>query len=286
MAEVIIAPYGEELSIYYYTKGDPKLPALVFVHGLTSNSKTWESITDELSRIFYCIALDLPGHGFSSVMEKEAYSVVFFSRAVLTVTHHLKLNSFHLVGHSMGGLIAARLSANNPGKVKTLTLVAPAMIEVFSEPEKKWLTSAPAIQSILSRLQYKEFRDTYASVGFNAFESAESLWKIAADNEKLLRECITSMLEEDAHSDFRRIQAPTLLCFGAGDKLIPNPYLNHPSTAHILEAGLHLIPKCKGLLFRRSGHYVHQDQGEKFRSELELFLKTDLGFSTGVRIIP
>lgn len=285
MAELIIAPYGEELTICFNTKGDPRLPALVFVHGLTSNSKTWDLVFKELSKSFYCITLDLPGHGFSSLMENEPYSVVFFARVVLTVAHHLRVNTFHIVGHSMGGLVAARVASHNPAKVKSLTLVAPAMIETFSETEKKWLTSNPAIQSILSRLQFKEFREAWVHSGYNPMETSDFQWKIALDNEKLLKECISSMLYEDAHSYYRKVQVPTLLCFGAGDRLIPNPYLNHPSTAHILESGLHLIPKCKGLLFRRAGHYLHQDQPEKFSMELEIFLKTDLGFSTGVRVI-
>jgi pyruvate dehydrogenase E2 component (dihydrolipoamide acetyltransferase) len=71
------------------------------------------------------VALDLPGHG-GSVKEVGAGDAERLTDAVEAAVTTLGLERFHLVGHSMGGAIAASLALRRPERVATLTLIAPA----------------------------------------------------------------------------------------------------------------------------------------------------------------
>jgi 2-succinyl-6-hydroxy-2,4-cyclohexadiene-1-carboxylate synthase len=76
---------------------------LLFLHGFLGNKRDWDSVIRHLP--FRCTALDLPGHG-------EGQTDLFGAMR--------ELESFHLVGYSMGG----RLALQYPGKVESLTLLS------------------------------------------------------------------------------------------------------------------------------------------------------------------
>lgn len=80
--------------------------AIVFLHGFLESISMWDY--SELSEL-QCkkIFIDLPGHGKSELNANfDAPSLQFFADEVLRVLHHLKIDEFSVVGHSMGGYVA------------------------------------------------------------------------------------------------------------------------------------------------------------------------------------
>ena len=98
---------------------------MLLLHGFGADLNGWMFNQPALSDGRRVVALDLPGHGGSS-RDVGAGDGEAFSRAVEGFLATLDLGRAHLVGHSMGGAIAALLAARRPDLVRTLTLIAPA----------------------------------------------------------------------------------------------------------------------------------------------------------------
>jgi pimeloyl-ACP methyl ester carboxylesterase len=93
---------------------------IVFLHGFLESISMWETL--ELEKFpFQSILIDLPGHGKSTVLP-ETVSIDAMAALVVETLNHLKLDSFDLVGHSMGGYVALQLAKTNP-KVDSICLL-------------------------------------------------------------------------------------------------------------------------------------------------------------------
>lgn len=107
-------------NLYYEVSGDGQ--ALVFIHGLGSSSRDWESQVPDFSKSYRVVTLDLRGHGQS---EKPAgpYSLPMFAQDLAGLLQGLGIKSAHLVGVSLGGGVAFQFAVDCPAMVKTLTIV-------------------------------------------------------------------------------------------------------------------------------------------------------------------
>ncbi|MHA1524854.1 MAG: alpha/beta fold hydrolase [Alphaproteobacteria bacterium] len=99
---------------------------LVFLHGLGGDSAGWANLQLAHSLNRQTIALDLPGHG-GSLESAGTASLEVLDACVRTTLRSLG-GRFHLVGHSVGGGIAARLALGTPELAASLTLIAPSGI--------------------------------------------------------------------------------------------------------------------------------------------------------------
>jgi pimeloyl-ACP methyl ester carboxylesterase len=118
---------------------------VVCVHGMTGASTNWTDLMAELAPDFDCVALDLPGSGFSPPPAKRSgYSLKALAKTVISLIETITQSRtprrtdssagspdnrrpVHLIGNSMGGAIAIRVAAARPDLVRTLTLVSPVL---------------------------------------------------------------------------------------------------------------------------------------------------------------
>lgn len=78
---------------------------IVFLHGFTGSTITWKKIVSQLPSNIRCIAVDLIGHGKTAAPATvEFYSMDFQVELLHELFHHLQLDTFSLVGYSMGGV--------------------------------------------------------------------------------------------------------------------------------------------------------------------------------------
>lgn len=109
-------------SVHYRTWGDAHRPALVLIHGGGAHSGWWDHIAPLLSRQHYVIAPDLSGHGDSD--RRPEYSLRTWSREALSVgTAHDSDARPLLVGHSMGGWVAATAAVHDGGDIGGIVAV-------------------------------------------------------------------------------------------------------------------------------------------------------------------
>jgi pyruvate dehydrogenase E2 component (dihydrolipoamide acetyltransferase) len=124
------APQTRELDIagkrlrYLELGGAAGVP-IILLHGFGADLNSWMFNQPALAEAYRTIALDLPGHGGSS-KEIGAGDLATLTGVVENALTALGIERMHLVGHSMGGALAATLAARHPGRVATLTLIAPA----------------------------------------------------------------------------------------------------------------------------------------------------------------
>lgn len=98
-----------------------KGPVLVLVHGFLSGLAYWEKQIESFKTHFEVIAIDNPGYG-GTTEETGPDKIVDFAANVLKELDALGVNDFHLLGHSMGGMIAQEIALQVPHRVNRLVL--------------------------------------------------------------------------------------------------------------------------------------------------------------------
>jgi 3-oxoadipate enol-lactonase len=99
-------------------QGDP----LLFIHGLGSSGRDWELQVPYFAERYQVITVDVRGHGQSG-KPPGPYSVHQFAEDIAAFMEAVAIPSAHIVGISMGGMIAFQLAVNHPARVRTLTIV-------------------------------------------------------------------------------------------------------------------------------------------------------------------
>jgi pimeloyl-ACP methyl ester carboxylesterase len=128
---------GVKLRYFTTGKGEP----VVLIHGLFSSAQInwqWPGTTAALAKNHHVIALDLPGHGGSDKPDKEeAYGLQLVEDVVLLLDH-LKIKKAHVVGYSLGGVIAAKFLSRHPKRVLSGTLGGMGWLREPSLLQKVW----------------------------------------------------------------------------------------------------------------------------------------------------
>jgi pyruvate dehydrogenase E2 component (dihydrolipoamide acetyltransferase) len=104
---------------------DTDTEPLVLLHGFGGDLNNWLFNAEPLSASRTVYALDLPGHG-GSVKDVGAGDVATLAGAVRDFLDARGIERAHLAGHSMGALVASTLALDEPGRVASLALFAPA----------------------------------------------------------------------------------------------------------------------------------------------------------------
>jgi pimeloyl-ACP methyl ester carboxylesterase len=97
-------------------------PAIVFIHGFLESAEMWKALP--LATLKHqCIFIDLPGHGNSPLENMpDKPSVAWLADQVISTLDQLGINSFSIVGHSMGGYVALEVKRLMPGCRKVVLL--------------------------------------------------------------------------------------------------------------------------------------------------------------------
>jgi pyruvate dehydrogenase E2 component (dihydrolipoamide acetyltransferase) len=115
-----VAIAGKDIN--YLKVGDGGTP-VVFIHGFSGDLNNWMFNQPPLAEKQTTIALDLPGHGASSKDVGES-SPKALAAVVEGLLDALDIEHAHLVGHSLGGTIAALVALHQPSRVDSVTLIA------------------------------------------------------------------------------------------------------------------------------------------------------------------
>ncbi|RJO70625.1 alpha/beta fold hydrolase [Nocardia panacis] len=98
-------------------------PAVILVHGTAAGRDQWAALTTELADRYTVVALDYSGSG-GTVDHGGPLTLADLAAEVRAVADHAGLDRFHLVGHSLGAVIAAHLAATAPERVRSLLMHA------------------------------------------------------------------------------------------------------------------------------------------------------------------
>ena len=109
-----------DLDLYYEVAGEGR--PLLFIHGLGSSSRDWEMQTPFFSARYKVVAFDVRGHGKSD-KPPGPYLIEQFAADTAGLIEALGIAPAHVVGISMGGMIAFQLAVDAPDLVRSLIIV-------------------------------------------------------------------------------------------------------------------------------------------------------------------
>jgi pimeloyl-ACP methyl ester carboxylesterase len=209
-------------------RGDP-VP-IVLIHGATSSLHTWEGWAAELRERRRVISFDLPGFGLTGPRADGDYRMEADTRFVLEVMDALGVRRAVLAGNSLGGEIAWQAALMAPHRVEALVLVAPAgyPLEGPAVPAGFALAHVPVLNRLFESLLPRALVET--GVRF-VYEDDSRVTPELVDRyfSLMLREgnrraLVQRLGQATPGSDAERIRSlkvPTLLIWGARDRLIP-----------------------------------------------------------------
>lgn len=99
-----------------FGKGEP----LVFIHGVGLDHTMWKAQLDYFSSFYKVYAYDMIGHGQSDKPDKKIYSLNDYINQLKSFMDYLQIDNAHLIGFSMGGMVAQSFGIKFPNRVKTL----------------------------------------------------------------------------------------------------------------------------------------------------------------------
>jgi pimeloyl-ACP methyl ester carboxylesterase len=126
--------------------------AIVFIHGMPTNSKLWDGIIRELSSQHRCFAVDLPGMGKTPFIPYGPGYLDRLAKQIESLRVQHGVTKWHVVGHDAGAAIAVQYASRFSRSVACLALLSPA---IFPELKPFYLLNAlrkPVIGEMLAPL--------------------------------------------------------------------------------------------------------------------------------------
>lgn len=222
--------------------GDP----VVFVHGLGGTSSTFAAMLDCFAG-FRCIRPDLPGSG-RSPRPYEVLTVGAMVSAIIDVVRVVAGAPVHLVGHSMGTLVAQHVAVEAAEQVRSLTLFGP-IVEPADSARQRLRERA----GMARRDGMVAVADSVAAAGLSTTTRVESPVAVAFVRESHMRQDVEGFaqsceaLAEARAADLRLVRCPVLVSTGDEDTVAP------PGVAQAL------VDRLRGArlkVFHRCGHWT------------------------------
>ena len=111
---------------FVIASGNQNSPALILLHGASSNALTWLGDVPEYSRHFRVYAVDMPGEPGKSSQNRPSFQDLSYSEWLYDIFNGLNIQKACLAGLSQGGWTALRFSSSYPERIAKLVLLAPA----------------------------------------------------------------------------------------------------------------------------------------------------------------
>ena len=256
-------------------EGDP----ILFIHGSGPGVSGLANFEDNLSTFsnhFRCIVIDLPGYGKSDPIEGDPIGASV--GCIISFLDKMNIESAHIIGNSLGGMLGALIAANNGDRVKSFVTIGGLGMNIFSPFPGEGINLLSAFVEEPSKARIKQWLESMVfDKDLVTDELIESRYNQAIDPIQLeTSKKIYAKSSLDAMAkNFRgpeasnriahlsSIQAPTLLICGRDDRVTPLDQILLP---------MRLIPNCETHILPNCGHWAMIEKKEAFESTVLAFL--------------
>ena len=190
-----------QIQFHYQFQGDSKKPLILFLHGFLGNGNDWNEVIKIISRHYYCLTIDLPGHGKTTLKKNHDFSFEKTALALIEFLNQLEINKCHLIGYSMGGRIALFLALYYPQYFDKVVLESASPGLCTEREQKERIAQDEKIAQTLETGNYEAFLSKWYS---------QSLFSGLADNENF-----NQLLQRREESDPKAL-AQSLRLLGTG----------------------------------------------------------------------
>jgi pimeloyl-ACP methyl ester carboxylesterase len=244
----------------HYKEGAGSGPPILFLHGYIDSSRSFEALVESFARPLHTFSLDFRGHGDSeparsyAIGDLAADAIEFLQRVISTPAH--------VVGHSMGSIVAQRVAALRPDLVRKLVLIGAAPTAAnhpelaalrdeiakfdesvprpFVESFQRSTVYAPVSEAVITR-----YIEQSLKVGIGA-------WRGALDG----------LLDEPADAA-QPVSAPALVLWGEKDGLFG---------AEAQQELARLLPRLHSIHYPDAGHAPHWEFPARVAADIDSFL--------------
>jgi pimeloyl-ACP methyl ester carboxylesterase len=232
-------------------------PPILFLHSFAGDVSHWAAAMAHLEKQFRVVAFDFSGHGRSPPAPRQ-YSIAALANEVDTVAARERLDSFVLVGHSLGALVAAEYVGANAARVKALVLVdAPPAPGAIPPDQLQQLHSAVDVDPLPV---VQRFWDQQAFVGARPEVKSKLLTALHALPTDAAAALTKASLDYDPRPALRRYSGPRFAIVTLRNDEALSVHNAVPGFRHAVIAG--------------TGHWIHLDRPVEFNGALDGFLNT------------
>jgi pimeloyl-ACP methyl ester carboxylesterase len=269
--------------VNYVDIGEGDLPPAVFVHGLGGCWQNWLETIPRLAQDRRCIALDLPGFGYSE-MPAEKITISGYADTVVRWARELGVDEpADVIGNSMGGFIAAEIGIRHIDFVRKIVLCSAAGISITNLRRRPVLTTAritaaatnfvlarresmvkrPGLRHALLAYVFRHPTRIDADLAYHVMSGSGSPGFLGA---------LDALTDYDFRDRLEDVKVPVLLVWGEDDNLVP------VADADEFER---LIPDAQKVILEDTGHVAMLERPSAFNDLVVDFLArgTDDGLS-------
>jgi pimeloyl-ACP methyl ester carboxylesterase len=232
---------------------------MLFVHGAGGSTRTWRRQIDDLSQAYHLLMIDLPGHGQMAHRKNDTpvYTFERIATEIWQVVDHLKIETCHLVGVSLGAIIVLEMRESRPEQTISVILSGPIL---------KLNTKLKTLASLSLGLA--------KIIGYPSFYKLSALIMMPRNNHKKSRSVFIKESRVLTTDEFRKwtnmyhglnatlkqlfhkpLSHPHLLVSGEQDHLFLHAAVDY-AKIHPGHTQLEIVPKC--------GHVVSIEKASVF----------------------
>ncbi len=286
-----ISVYSQDVRISYMDvapSGTPNSHTVMLLHGNNFGGFYFKAIIDGLTAAgFRVIVPDQIGYGKSS-KPIAPYNFNSQARNTWLILQVEQIDKVMVVGHSMGGMLAARFTTQYPRSVERLVVYNPIGLS-----DGRYTRPMPPIDEVYERILKTDYQSTRTSLSryvahdpqawndeFETYTRIRYSWTLSADWPRLamVQAIISQMLYGDpVVYDWAHIQVPTL-AFGGAEDLLLGPAATFQERMNVLA---NTVPNGNGrvLLLPGLGHVPHLEAPDTVVPPLVDFLEEGVGVS-------
>ena len=239
-------------------KGEP----LLYLHGAGGLTGA-DPFLEDLGREFKVIAPHLPGFGESTGGEliDDVIDAALFYHELMD---ELEIPSAHIVGHSMGGMLAAEVAALDIHRAKKLVLVGPAGFWIDETPIPDiFATELEELPALLFHDPKSPLAQLMTAVPWDDPKLLEAVYVERTKRFAMASKFLWPIPDRGLKKRAYRISAPTLLLWGESDRVVPPVYAREFSRR---------IKNCRVETIKDAGHMLPYEQPGAFFKAVTGFL--------------
>lgn len=238
------------VDVHHVVSGPPGAPVVLLSSALGSSLAMWDPQAEPLSERYRVVRYDLRGHGRSPV-PPGPYRLTDLADDALGVLDRLGVEQAHLVGLSLGGMVAMQVAATAPDRVDRMALCCTS---AYMPPAADWHDRAATVRAHGVAAVADAVVDRWLTPAFAA-ASPDLVGRLRAMALATPAEgyaaCCEAIASMDLRADLPSITAPTLLIAGADDPATP------PADAAAIAARL---PGARAVVVGAAAHMANLEQ--------------------------
>lgn len=276
MSEKIAEVNGIKICYSDCGRGDP----LILIHGIGGKKETWIAQRKALSKCFRVIMFDMRGVGKSDRPDMP-YTMEMLADDVKRLMDFLKIDSAHIIGRSLGGMVAQYFTLKYPDKVNRLVLmttnprvpddkaaefIKEGRIEEIKQLQKNPQKSFWKKSRVLFHKNFRKKMKENPEKKFYGIFSANDLIEETTKNPSKpqdVENLSNTLKSHDILDKLENIKNETLLISGSHDRLTPK--------SSMMEIHKR-IPNSKIKILENSGHFLHLSHAPEVNEILINFL--------------